>query len=148
MVGIGLGFVVLYTGLYFQATNFTTLTLLYIRTILNEAMNTIIYDMKDLEADRINGVDTFPLVLGIQNTKYLLHFINVTVAAITLAGFLIHAFPLCSLGLLVSLPYFTFLIEYLVHVPYRKGHLLLQYTLLDGTYMVMVPFVLLLANYF
>lgn len=148
MVGIGLGFVVLYTGVYFQTTNLIALALLYVRTILNEAMNTIIYDMKDLEADRINRVDTFPLVIGIQKTKYLLHFINVVVAVITLAGFFIHAFPPSSLGLLVSLPYFAFLIEYLVHVPYRKGHLFLQYTLLDGTYVVMVPFVLLLANYF
>ena len=147
MVGIGLGFVVLYTGVYFQTTNFIALTLLYLRTVLNEAINTIIYDMKDLEADRINGVDTFPLVLGIQKTKYILHFINGIVAMITLAGFFIRAFPPSCLGLLLSLPYFAFLIEYLVHTPYRKGHLLMQYTLLDGTYVVIAPFVLLLANY-
>ncbi|AKB18486.1 hypothetical protein MSWHS_1623 [Methanosarcina sp. WWM596] len=109
-------------------------------------MNTIIYDMKDLEADRINGVDTFPLVLGIQKTKYFLHFINGIVAILTLAGFFLRAFPPSCLGLLISLPYFIFLIEYLVHEPYRKGHLFLQYTLLDGTYVVMVPFVLLFAN--
>jgi len=148
MVGIGLSFVVLYTGTYFQTINLIALILLCLRTVLNEAMNTIIYDMKDLEADRINGVDTFPLVLGIQKTKYMLHFINGVVAIITLAGFFIRAFSPSCLGLLISLPYFAFLIEYLVHEPYRKGHLLLQYTLLDGTYVVMVPFVLLLANYF
>lgn len=146
MVGIGLSFVVLYTGVYFRTGNLVALTLLSFRTVLNEAMNTIIYDMKDLEADRINGVNTFPLVLGIRKTKYFLHFINGIVAILTLAGFFLGAFPPACLGLLVSLPYFAFLIEYLVHEPYRKGHLLLQYTLLDGTYVVMAPIVMLLAN--
>lgn len=148
MVGIGLSFVVIYTEVYFQKSNIICLVLLCLRTVLNEAMNTIIYDMKDLKADRINGVNTFPLVLGLQKTKYLLHIVNVTVAVLTLAGFLIQAFSFSCLGLLVSFPYFAFLIEYLVHEPYRKGHLFLQYTLLDGTYVVIVPFVLFLAYCF
>lgn len=147
MVGIGLSFVVLYTGTYFHITNLMALTLLYLRTVFNEAMNTIIYDMKDLEADRINGVNTLPITLGTLKTRYILHSINGGVTIITLAGFFVHAFPSYCLGLLISFPYFAFLIEYLVHEPYRKGHLYLQYTLLDGAYIVIVPFVLFFAKY-
>jgi 4-hydroxybenzoate polyprenyltransferase len=147
MVGVGLSFVVLYTGAYCHTTNLMALTLLYLRTIFNEAMNTIIYDMKDLAADRINGVKTLPITLGILKTRYILHFMNGGVTIITLAGFLVHAFPFYCLGLLISFPYFAFLIEYLVHEPYRKSHLYLQYTLLDGAYIVIVPFVLFFAKF-
>ena len=56
MVGIGLSFVVLYTGNCFHTNSLIALALLYFRTILNEAMNTIVYDMKDLAADRRSHV--------------------------------------------------------------------------------------------
>ncbi len=146
MVGIGLSFVVLYTGNCFHTSSLIALGLLYFRTILNEAMNTIIYDMKDLAADRINGVNTLPIALGIKKTKYILHSLNGVVTILTLAGFFLHLFPVYCLGLLVSFPYFAFLIEYLVYEPYRKGHLYFQYILLDGAYIAIVPCVLLFAR--
>lgn len=146
MVGIGLSFVVLYTGNCFHTTSIIALALLYFRTILNEAMNTVIYDMKDLEADRINGVNTLPIALGVKKTKYILHSLNGVVTILTLAGFLLNLFPVYCLGLLVSFPYFAFLIEYLVYEPYRKGHLYFQYVLLDGAYVAIVPCVFLFAG--
>jgi 4-hydroxybenzoate polyprenyltransferase len=146
MVGIGLSVVVLYTGNCFHTNSLIALGLLYFRTILNEAMNTIIYDMKDIEADRINGVNTLPNALGIKKTKYVLHSLNGVVTILTLAGFLFNLFPIYCLGLLVSFPYFAFLIEYLVYEPYRKGHLYFQYILLDGAYIAIVPCVLLIAR--
>ncbi len=139
MVGIGLSVVVLYTGNCFHTNSLIALALLYFRTILNEAMNTIIYDMKDLEADRINGVNTLPIALGVKKTKFLLHSLNGVVTILTLAGFLFNLFPFYCLGLLISFPYFAFLIEYLVYEPYRKGHLYFQYILLDGAYLAIAP---------
>lgn len=147
MVGIGLGFVVLYAGDCFRTRSLMALTLLYFRTILNETMNTIIYDMKDLEADRMNGVNTFPIALGVKKTKYILHFLNGIVTILTLIGFLFNIFPVVYLGLLISFPYFVFLIEYLVYEPYRKSHLYFQYILLDGAYIAIVPCVLLFAKF-
>jgi 4-hydroxybenzoate polyprenyltransferase len=146
MVGIGLSFVVLYTGNCFHTNSLIALALLYFRTILNEAMNTIIYDMKDLAADSINGVNTLPIALGVKKTKYILHSLNGVVTILTLAGFVFNLFPTYCLGLLVSFPYFAFLIEYLVCEPYRKGHLYFQYILLDGAYLAIVPCVLLFAR--
>jgi 4-hydroxybenzoate polyprenyltransferase len=146
MVGIGLSFVVLYTGAYVQTTNLIALALLYLRTVINEAMNTVIYDMKDLEADRINGVNTLPITLGVSKTRYILHSINGIVTVITLAGILVNVFPSYCMGLLISFPFFAFLIEYLVREPYRKGHLYFQYILLDGAYIAIVPCVLLFAR--
>ncbi len=147
MVGIGLSFVVLYTGAYVQTTNLIALALLYLRTVINEAMNTVIYDMKDLEADRINGVNTLPITLGVSKTRYILHSINGIVTVITLAGILVNVFPSYCMGLLISFPFFAFLIEYLVREPYRKGHLYFQYILVDGAYIIIVPFVLLFAKF-
>lgn len=146
MVGIGLSFVVLYTGNCFHTNSLIALALLYLRTILNEAMNTIIYDMKDLEADQINGVNTLPIALGVKKTKYILHSLNGIVTSLTLVGFLFNLFPVYCLGLLISFPYFAFLIEYLVYEPYRRGHLYFQYILLDGAYVAIIPFVLLFAR--
>jgi len=146
MVGIGLSFVVLYTGNCFHTNSLIALALLYFRTVLNEAMNTIIYDMKDLAADRINGVNTMPIALGVKKTKYVLHSLNGVVTILTLAGFLLNLFPVYCLGLLVSFPYFALLIEYLVYEPYRKGHIYLQYLLLDGAYIIIVPCMLLFAR--
>ncbi len=145
-VGIGLSFVVLYTGNCFHTNCLIALGLLYFRTILNEAMNTIVYDMKDLETDRLNGVNTLPIALGVKKTKYILHALNGVVTILTLVGFLFNLFPVYCLGLLVSFPYFAFLIEYLVYEPYRKGHLYFQYIFLDGAYIAIVPFVLLFAK--
>lgn len=65
MVGIGLGFIVIYAGNLFHASSLIALVILYLRTVLNETMNTIIYDMKDIDVDRINGVSTLPITLGI-----------------------------------------------------------------------------------
>ncbi|RPJ74119.1 MAG: hypothetical protein EHM20_11140, partial [Alphaproteobacteria bacterium] len=98
MVGIGLSFVVLYTGAYVQTTNLIALALLYLRTVINEAMNTVIYDMKDLEADRINGVNTLPITLGVSKTRYILHSINGIVTVITLGGILVNVFPSYCMG--------------------------------------------------
>lgn len=147
MVGIGLGFIVIYAGNLFHASSLIALVILYLRTVLNETMNTIIYDMKDIDVDRINGVSTLPITLGIKKTRYFLHSINGIVAILTFVGYFIHAFPYYSLGLLISLPYFACLIEYLVYEPNRKGHLYLQYTLVDGAYIAIVPVVLLLVYY-
>lgn len=147
MVGIGLSFVVLYTGNCFHTNSLIALGLLYFRTILNEAMNTIIYDMKDLAADRINGVNTLPIALGVKKTKYVLHSLNGIVTIFTIAGFLLNLFPVYCLGLLISFPYFALLIEYLVYEPYRKGHLYFQYILLDGAYIAIVPCILLFARF-
>jgi 4-hydroxybenzoate polyprenyltransferase len=147
MVGIGLSFVVLYTGAYVHTTNLIALALLYLRTVINEAMNTVIYDMKDLEADRLNGVNTLPITLGVSKTRYILHFINGIVTVITLAGILVNVFPSYCLGLLISFPFFAFLIEYLVREPYRKGHLYFQYILVDGAYVFIVPFLLLFTKF-
>jgi 4-hydroxybenzoate polyprenyltransferase len=147
MVGIGLSFVVLYTGAYVHTSNLIALALLYLRTVINEAMNTVIYDMKDLEADRLNGVNTLPITLGVSKTRYILHSVNGIVTLITITGILVNVFPSYCLGLLISFPFFAFLIEYLVREPYRKGHLYFQYILVDGAYIFIVPFLLLFTKF-
>jgi len=48
-------------------------------------INTVIFDVGDMEGDRAEGVTTLPLVLGFEGTRTMLHAVNVA-AALLMAG--------------------------------------------------------------
>jgi len=47
--------------------------LLFIEGIL--FINAVMFDVRDEAEDKVNGTPTFPVIWGIQNTKYLLYFV-------------------------------------------------------------------------
>lgn len=76
--------------IYFNSSPFTLLALLVFMFIfLRGIVNTVFFDMRDVEGDKINRVRTIPVVLGIKKTKLLLLFFNTLIGLILLYGALI-----------------------------------------------------------
>lgn len=61
-------------------------------------INTVVFDIRDVEGDLASGIKTLPTILGSERTLYLLTAMNVTIgAALVLAGGLLPRFHLVLL---------------------------------------------------
>ncbi len=72
---------------------------------IKSLVNTIFFDIKDVEADRAEGLKTIPAVLGKDKALPLLRALNPSAFAPLLAGFLAGMLPAFSLSLLALFPY-------------------------------------------
>ncbi|MHC1576281.1 MAG: UbiA family prenyltransferase [Methanosarcinaceae archaeon] len=58
------------------------ITILFFFTLV--FINSAVFDMRDIEGDRISGIVTIPVLLGAQRTKYLLWFMNLLAGVVAL----------------------------------------------------------------
>ena len=68
-------------------------------------MNTISFDMRDLEGDKREGIKTIPVLVGVSKTKLLLYSLNIAVAIMVLISVLYGALPVLAYFLLLSSAY-------------------------------------------
>nr|WP_240910784.1 UbiA family prenyltransferase [Thermococcus sp. MAR1] len=52
--------------------------LIYYFFFMKSLINTILFDVRDIEGDRINGIQTIPVKLGLENSRALLLLLNST----------------------------------------------------------------------
>lgn len=76
--------------------------LMFLFIFLKVLVNTIFYDVKDIEADRYNGLKTLPVSLGESKTMMLLHLLNVAAGIPILTGVCIGVMPPYALSLSAS----------------------------------------------
>src|SRR5690606_17159242 len=92
---------------------------IFIRWVLN----TTYFDIKDIDNDKLNNLKTLPVWIGLKNTLYFLHFINI-LSAILLTLLLSNGvFPMFSVTLVTFTIYsFCYLIvtEHLTKRQLRK----------------------------
>ncbi|MGY6217216.1 hypothetical protein ACW73L_18830 [Methylolobus aquaticus] len=60
---------------------------------LSDLVNTIFCDFKDLERDRLEGVVTLPLMLGVERTTLWLHRVNLAALAVLWGAVMMHWVP-------------------------------------------------------
>lgn len=57
---------------------FASIVLIFSFIFVKCFINSVLFDVRDIEGDRVNGVRTIPVLLGLNNTKYLLLALNST----------------------------------------------------------------------
>jgi len=97
-------------------------------------MNTIFFDLKDIESDKNEGLKTLPVILGKEKTFYFLHFINFISFIPILFGVFKNILPFYSLSLFL---FFFYSFYYLKAAEKEKSDIhFLSYIMADGEYLL------------
>ena len=97
-----LGFVPLvYYSLPFTLVFFFFLTFIFLRLFLN----TIFFDIKDIESDKQEALKTLPVTIGKRKTLFFLHGLNIFSFIPIICAVYFEILPLFSLGFIVFYPY-------------------------------------------
>ena len=116
--------------------------LIYYFFFMKSMINTIIFDVRDIEGDRINGIRTIPVVLGFERSRKLLILLNST-----FVPWLILAYSLGYFREYIQVLIFAVIngyayILYFTRKGYRPGKALDVWV--DGEWFYTVPLALLL----
>jgi len=98
-------------------------------------VNTVFFDVKDLESDRQRNLKTLPVIFGKRMTIYLLHLINLIALIPLIVGVYSNDIPKESLVLLVFTLYSFY---YLTQALFLDGKILrtLSYVIADAEYIL------------
>lgn len=113
---------------------------------LRTFLNTVFFDIKDVDSDRKQGLKTLPVLFGKTSTLNYLHLFNLLSLVPIAVGVLLGIFPLFALSVTVFCFYSIFYIER-SRVTTSERLRKLSYIMADGEY-ILVPFVVLIAKLF
>jgi len=102
-VGLAWGFTVLLTGAFYNHFS-SSLLLLFAFFTIEFFVNTVIFDIKDIKGDQLNGIITFPIALGMKRTQYVCYSLNATAMLLVVWGVATGLLP--TIALLLSLQSF------------------------------------------
>lgn len=130
------------TGAYYS--NFSlALLLIFIFIFLKGILNTIFFDIKDIESDKKEGLKTLPVVLGKGKTIKFLHIFNFFSFLPLIMGVCLNLLPGFSLIMLV---FFFFVLYYLEKAKDKNINIQkLSYLVADGEFLLW-PIVLILGK--
>lgn len=133
-----MGFISLYYS-FFDWILFFLFLFIFLRLLLN----TIFFDIKDIEADKRDGIKTIPVILGQEKIIKFLHILNILSFMPIMVGFYLNYFPKIALALLIFYFYSFYYIEKLKDkdANIRK----ISYLIVDSEYFLW-PIILLLAK--
>lgn len=106
IVGLGWGHIPLIVGAY-NSTIGTPVIALFLYFTVVWIVNTVIFDVKDIEGDKKEGISTIPNTFGLRFTKLFTHAVNallaVAVVSVVLTGVLATSFlALVGLNLYIA----------------------------------------------
>jgi len=139
-ISFGWSLIPLLVGLYYQ--NFSLPLLLLVPFIFQRLMvNTLLFDIRDLEGDRANGIRTLPIALGKKPAFQVMGAIDL-VSAAYLVGLLISgSFPLYSL-VLILLPAYSLINRWVASKGWANMNFLCD-VVADGEYVLWGPLIYL-----
>ncbi len=70
----------------------SAVALVYYYFFMKSIINTILFDVRDIEGDRLSGIRTIPVKLGVRKTRKLLLALNTTLLAWLLTAFMLGYF--------------------------------------------------------
>lgn len=82
-----------------------TFILIVFMYCLTAFANTIFFDIKDVESDSARDIRTFPVVLGLKKTEFLLYFIKLISASLVVTGVYMNTLPSLFLFYLLAIFY-------------------------------------------
>jgi|Deesub1362A_J573_1020465.scaffolds.fasta_scaffold01020_19 4-hydroxybenzoate polyprenyltransferase len=133
VVALGWSATILIVASYAEVKNIEVLLLVYIFIFLRVLITTVVFDIKDVEGDRVYGIKTIPAYFGFAMTKRVVYLLNTI------------SIPVMAYGLLLS-PYFIifafnvvycYLYTYLIGHPINKNNLVFYDLMVDGEYILM-----------
>jgi 4-hydroxybenzoate polyprenyltransferase len=123
--------------LYYSKTISLPFILAYLFIWIEAFLNTIFFDIKDEESDRLRGLKTMPAILGNKRTLQFLYIANVLAFIPLLLGVYLNILPLFTLSILALLIYKS----YYLHIGGAaddKGLRTITYTLIDTEFIIML----------
>lgn len=122
------------------------LLVLFIFTYLKILINNVFFDIKDISADKNEGLKTLPIILGKANTIYLLSALNVIALLILLCSVYFEVVPF--FGISLSL-FFFYTQYYLIKGLTVENKMLLNYTyIISEAEFGLWPIVLIISKTF
>ncbi len=134
---------VLFTSFYDDAIIDLTLFLVFSFVFLRMFLNTIFFDIKDIESDSKEGLKTFPIILGKKKTLIFLHIINIISFTPLLLGIYQSRIPFFSFSFFI---FFFYGLCYLLAVNNNNDTQKKYYMMADGEF-VFWPIVLFISKF-
>lgn len=136
-----LGF--MYPYVLSNASDFAYLSIISAFFFTRMFINTVTFDIKDIDGDKHAGVMTIPVVMGEEKSRYFLNFCNVLSGLILIVWFILE--PHSPYFLLLFLP--VLMAGFYINLQSKKFKRTLQYELLvDGSELYLLAFVIFLAR--
>lgn len=120
--------------------------LFFLFVLMRWLLNTIYFDLKDIDGDEKDNLKTIPVVIGVNKTLRLLFVCNLFSGVFVLYAIYTGVFKIASAGLLATIIYSAFYLyktKKLNSEEIRK----VSYIMVDGEYLLW-PLLLALTNYF
>lgn len=139
----GIGAVLLVASYHLLIPNLAFL-LIFLCVFTRTLLDTIYFDIKDIESDKRERLKTLPILMGKRSTLRILHILNAASLLPIVVGVVIGRLPLFSLGLLIFLLYGLIYIARTERLPKEKIRFL-SYTMVDGE-QILWPLALMLTR--
>jgi 4-hydroxybenzoate polyprenyltransferase len=137
---------VLMVPFFYDLANIPPYLYIVLFIFIRGLINTVFFDLKDIEDDKKRNVKTFPVRWGKRKTLYILQIINFLSIAPLLLGVYTGQLPGVSLFLGATVLLGVFYLKKAMHMT-DKSLRLLSYILVDGEYMFW-PVVILIGKLF
>jgi len=132
----------LFVSIYYNNFPINSATIFFMSFIFSRLLiNVVFFDIKDVEADRKEGVITIPVAYGIPKTLKILWFLNVLSLLLIALGILLHLFDLWNLMFFFLLPYTYYFLK--KGYEKTKEDLFLYYVVVDGEQIFLWPLLIL-----
>jgi 4-hydroxybenzoate polyprenyltransferase len=140
-VSLAWSLLVILLALYYSFSLNLALLLILMFVFLRWVINTSLFDVKDIESDKKDGLLTLAIYFGRGKLIKILHFINIISILPIIVGFYLKLYPIFSLSLLFVIPYAIYYLNRLGKLKTNPGFL--YYVLIDGEFVLWTILVLL-----
>lgn len=138
-ISLGWALLVVLLAIYYSSPIALSLFLIALFVYLRLFVNTIFFDIKDIEIDKEEKLLTLPVVLGQKRLIQFLSLINILAVLPVIIGVVYRFFPFYSLILLFTIPYSG----YYLNKAGKETSGFLYYVIVDGEYILWPIFILL-----
>lgn len=143
-VSFAYALLVIFLIFYYSSYLNLSVIFVFIFVFLRVLVNTIFFDIKDIESDKKDKLKTIPVFFGKKRTLILLHIINIISFISIVTGVYVGALSFFSLSLIF---FYFYSLYYLQEVKNNKINIQnLSYVIVDGEYLFW-PFILFLAKF-
>lgn len=132
--------------LYYSLSFSLTLFLLFLFIFLRCIVNTVFFDLKDIESDRQSKLLTLPVTLGVHKTLKYLYLVNILSFLPLFIGLLLKIMPFFTFGLIIFYFYSLYYLRKAGDIN-LKNLRSLSYVIVDGEY-IWWPAILFFIKFF
>ncbi|RKX90945.1 MAG: hypothetical protein DRP84_12340 [Spirochaetes bacterium] len=142
-VSFGWSLIPVYVAAYANVFNIG-LIVLFCFIFLRILIGVIMFDIRDVIGDKIEGIITIPIKYGIKNSKYIILFLHVLSVLILISGYFIANFsPLLVLAIIIIISILTAF--YYINIEKDTDKKFLCNVIVDGEYVILGVLALILS---